>query len=70
MLKFSSKLDKIKKNFINLLINLKLEKKKVVAYGAAAKGNTFLNYCNIRSSLIDFVVDKNLSKYSPLEFRP
>jgi hypothetical protein len=66
MLKFSSKLEKIKKDFINLLINLKLEKKKVAAYGAAAKGNTFLNYCNIGSSLIDFVVDKNFSKVGKL----
>jgi 2-polyprenyl-3-methyl-5-hydroxy-6-metoxy-1,4-benzoquinol methylase len=66
MQKFSSKLEKTKKDFINLLINLKIEKKKVAAYGAAAKGNTFLNYCNIGSSLIDFVVDKNPSKVGKL----
>ena len=59
---FSIKLKKIRKDFINLLLDLKLKGKKVVAYGAAAKGNTFLNYCNIGDSLIDFVVDKNPSK--------
>ena len=62
MLQFQKKLNLIKENFINLLIDLKLKKKKIVAYGAAAKGNTFLNYCNIGDSLIDFVVDKNPSK--------
>ena len=66
MQKFSSKLEKTKKDFINLLINLKIKKKKVAAYGAAAKRNTFLNYCNIGSSLIDFVVDKNTSKIGKL----
>jgi len=59
---FSIKLKKIRKDFINLLLDLKLKGKKVVAYGAAAKGNTFLNYCNIGKNLIDFVVDKNPSK--------
>lgn len=66
MQKFSSRLEKTKTDFINLLINLKLQNKKVAAYGAAAKGNTFLNYCNIGSSLIDFVVDKNTSKIGKL----
>ena len=36
--------------------------KKVVAYGAAAKGNTLLNYCGIKNDLIDFVVDANPHK--------
>ena len=59
---FSIKLKKIRKDFIDLLLDLKLKGKKVVAYGAAAKGNTFLNYCNLGDNLIDFVVDKNPSK--------
>ena len=37
-----------------------------MAYGAAAKGNTFLNYCNIDKSLISFIVDKNPSKIGKL----
>ena len=36
--------------------------KMVAAYGAAAKGNTLLNYCGIKSDLIDFVVDANPHK--------
>jgi hypothetical protein len=33
-----------------------------VGYGAAAKGNTLLNYCGIRNDFIDYVVDKNPHK--------
>ena len=62
MISFSLKIEKIKTDFINLLLDLKLKGKKIAAYGAAAKGNTFLNYCNIGDNLIDFVVDKNPSK--------
>jgi SAM-dependent methyltransferase len=64
--KFTKKIKKIKMDFIKFLVQAKLNKKKVVAYGAAAKGNTFLNYCNINKSLIDFVVDKNPSKIGKL----
>ena len=38
------------------------EGKKVVCYGAAAKGNTLLNYCKVDSSLVDYIVDKNPHK--------
>lgn len=33
--------------------------KKIVCYGAAAKGNTLLNYCKIEKNFIDYVVDQN-----------
>ena len=36
--------------------------KKISAYGAAAKGVTLLNYCGIKSDIIDYVVDLNPSK--------
>ena len=39
---------------------------KVAAYGAAAKGNTLLNYAKIDSSLISYVVDLNPSKQGKL----
>ena len=61
-LNFNKKIKLIKKNTINLLAELRLKKKKVAAYGAPAKGNTFLNYCMIDNSLIKFTVDKNPSK--------
>ncbi len=53
---------KVKKEFINFLNKVKNENKTVVAYGAAAKGNTFLNYCNIDNSLIKYVCDAAKSK--------
>ena len=36
--------------------------KKIAAYGAAAKGNTLLNYCGIKNDLIEYVVDANPHK--------
>jgi SAM-dependent methyltransferase len=60
--KFNDRILKIKKDFNNLIRILKKSKNKIGAYGAAAKGNTFLNYCNISKNSIDFIIDKNSSK--------
>ena len=49
----------IKQDFTDFLIQQKREGKKVAGYGAAAKGNTLLNYCGIKNDLIDYVVDAN-----------
>lgn len=57
---------KSKINLIEFLINSKINHKKVIAYGAAAKGNTLLNYCGIKKDLIEFVVDKNPYKVGKL----
>ena len=51
-----------KSKFLELLVNAKLSGKTVAAYGAAAKGNTFLNYAGVKSDLISFVVDRNPAK--------
>ena len=59
---FEEKVQLIKSNSVKLLLELKDGGKSVAAYGAAAKGNTFLNYCGIRSDIIDYVVDANPSK--------
>jgi hypothetical protein len=40
--------------------------RRVAAYGAAAKGNTLLNYCGIGNREIEFVVDKNPAKQNTL----
>jgi hypothetical protein len=64
--KFREKSFSVKLNLINELIRLKREGKKVVGYGAAAKGNTLLNYCGIHSDLIEYVVDRNPAKQSML----
>jgi hypothetical protein len=42
--------------------NLKQSGKKIAVYGAAAKGNTLLNYCNVLSSDIEYAVDANPNK--------
>jgi ubiquinone/menaquinone biosynthesis C-methylase UbiE len=51
------KAEKIKLDFLQFLVTAKKEGKKVAAYGAAAKGNTLLNFCGIKNDLISFVVD-------------
>ena len=53
---------KLKRATAQFLNGLKDEGKRIAAYGAAAKGNTLLNYCGIRRDLIDFVVDRNVHK--------
>lgn len=59
---FQQKINKIKNDFLYFLLETKRDKKKVAAYGAAAKGNTFLNYAGVKSDLISFVVDRNPAK--------
>lgn len=59
---FQQKALQVKLDLLTFLIEQKRGSKKVVAYGAAAKGNTLLNYCGIKNDLIDFVVDANPSK--------
>lgn len=59
---FQNKVDKLKNKFLLFLIDQKNKGNKVAAYGAAAKGNTFLNYAGVKSDLILFVCDKAISK--------
>ncbi|HRH58870.1 MAG TPA: class I SAM-dependent methyltransferase [Chitinophagales bacterium] len=59
---FQQKALKVKLDFTDFLITQKRNNKKVAAYGAAAKGNTLLNYCGIKNDLITFVVDANPHK--------
>ena len=64
---FQPKVELIKNNFLNFLITAKNSNKKVVGYGAAAKGNTLLNYCGIKGTdLIQYVVDKSPYKQNKL----
>lgn len=59
-LNFQNNADRIRDNFIRFLLKAKKEKKKVVGYGAAAKGNTLLNYAGIKKNdIIKFVIDKS-----------
>jgi SAM-dependent methyltransferase len=59
---FQDKVNKVKYELLSFLLTQKREGKKVVAYGAAAKGNTLLNYCGIKKDLIEFVVDASPHK--------
>jgi len=59
---FSEKVKSLKINLVKLLASLKKENKKVIGYGAAAKGNTLLNYYQIGPDLIEFIADLNPMK--------
>ncbi len=59
---FQQRALKAKLDLTEFLIYQKIKGKKVAAYGAAAKGNTLLNYCGIKNDLIDFIVDLNPHK--------
>jgi SAM-dependent methyltransferase len=60
--KFWQKVEKIKWQSLKFLIQQREAGKKIAAYGAAAKGNTFLNYCGVKSDLIQFVCDASPHK--------
>jgi len=59
---FQQKADRAKYDFLVFLIEQKRLGKKIAAYGAAAKGNTLLNYCGVKKDLIDFVADASPQK--------
>ena len=59
---FEKRVQQTKRDLLSLLIQLKNAGKNIVAYGAAAKGNTLLNYCGIGTDFINYVVDKNPNK--------
>ncbi|MGA2462852.1 MAG: class I SAM-dependent methyltransferase [Thermodesulfobacteriota bacterium] len=59
---FQEKANKVKYDLLQFLIEQKGKNALVVAYGAAAKGNTLLNYCGIKKDLIEFVVDASPHK--------
>lgn len=59
---FQQKALKVKLDLTDFLIQQKRNGKRTAAYGAAAKGNTLMNYCGIKYDLVDFVVDANPHK--------
>ncbi len=60
--KFRKNIEKIKYQLLDFLVEQKKKGKRVFAYGAAAKGNTLLNYAGIKNDLIVAVADKAKSK--------
>jgi len=61
-LKFQTRAETIKNNLLQFLIEQKRLGKKVAGYGAAAKGNTLLNFAGIKPDLLEFIVDAAPSK--------
>lgn len=59
---FQQKADKVKDDLLTFLIEQKRAGKKVAAYGAAAKGNTLLNYGGVKLDLLSFVCDAAAAK--------
>jgi hypothetical protein len=46
-----------------MLEQLKSEGKRIVGYGAPAKGNTLLNYCGVGADVLDYIVDESPLKH-------
>lgn len=61
-LAFQNRADKVKNDLLAFLIEQKNHGKRVAAYGAAAKGNTLLNYAGVKPDLLAFVCDAAASK--------
>ncbi|HNY27450.1 MAG TPA: class I SAM-dependent methyltransferase [Candidatus Sumerlaeota bacterium] len=59
---FQPRADRVKDDLLAFLIEARRAGKTVAAYGAAAKGNTLLNYAGVRPDLIPYVVDRNPNK--------
>jgi hypothetical protein len=65
---FQEHAERVKNDFLQFLIEKKAQGKLVVGYGAAAKGNTLLNFAGVKSDLIKYVVDRSphkQGKYMP-----
>jgi hypothetical protein len=59
---FAKAAEKVKNDFLQFLLDAKRNGRLVLGYGAAAKGNTLLNYAGVRPDLIPLVVDRNPAK--------
>ena len=59
---YQERAEKVKNDFTQFLIQAKNNNKNVVGYGAAAKGNTLLNFAGTKKDLLKFVVDASPHK--------
>jgi len=59
---FTKNIQNVKQNICNFFVEARKENKKIVCYGAPAKGNTLLNFCGIGKDFIEYTVDKNPHK--------
>jgi len=60
---FETRVKETKRKLLSFLIDARSRGKTVVGYGAPGKGNTLLNYCGIRTDLLDYTVDRNPFKH-------
>ncbi len=65
-LAFQSQADDVKNDFLRFLLQAKAEGKSVAGYGAAAKGNTIMNYAGVRPDLLPFICDAAAAKIGKL----
>jgi 2-polyprenyl-3-methyl-5-hydroxy-6-metoxy-1,4-benzoquinol methylase len=63
---FGARVRATKRAMLAFVIEARDQGKRIAAYGAAAKGNTLLNYCGIGADVIDYVVDRNPAKQGRL----
>jgi hypothetical protein len=59
---FAERVRRVKRQFLRFLVDAKEEGKSIAGYGAAAKGNTLLNYCGIGPDFLDYTVDRSPHK--------
>ena len=59
---YARAVERDKRAALEFLIELKRQGKSIAGYGAPAKGNTFLNYCGVRTDFLDYTVDANPHK--------
>jgi hypothetical protein len=59
---FGPRVERTKRSLLRFLIEAREDGKSVAGYGAPGKGNTLLNYCGIRTDLLDYTVDRNPHK--------
>ena len=59
---FGERVKETKRALLEFMISARRQGKRLAGYGAAAKGNTLLNYCGIRGDFLDYVVDRNPHK--------
>ena len=67
-LAFTARVEETKWSLLEFLIAKRREGKRIAGYGAPGKGNTLLNYCGIRTDLLDYTVDRN--PYKQGQFLP
>jgi SAM-dependent methyltransferase len=59
---FAERVRRVKRGFLRFLIEAREQGRSIAAYGAPAKGNTLLNYCGVRTDLLDYTVDRSPHK--------